>query len=167
MKKTLIDSDKFILTFDLDFNDTCKNCTTSTKEFINKLVAEMNISETDEEYYLIIEDIIFASVFTSLTFLEKNIVKKQSVCIDEEMFKEFKAFYKQLAVAETKVDISSEYKNLVLSILSSIVRKIHETINYLFEGQIKKILDLSYVNSKIETEYSTAHLYLALQIKME
>lgn len=167
MKKTLIESDKFILTFDLDFNDKCKNCTTSTKEFINRLVKDLNIDENDEEYLLIVEDIIFASVFTALTFLEKVIVKDQQIGVDEEQFKEFKAFYKQLSVAETKVDISSDYKYIVLSILSSIIRKIKETLDYILEGQNKKILDLSYVNSKIETDFSTAHLYLAIQIKLD
>lgn len=167
MKKSLIDSDKFILTFDLDFNDKCKNCTTSTKEFINRLIKELNIEDNDEEYLLIVEDVIFASVFTALTFLEKIIVKKQQIGVDEDQFKEFKAFYKQLSTAETKLDISSDFKYNVLSILSSIIRKINETIDCILEGQNKKILDLSYVNSKIETDFSTAHLYLAIQIKLD
>lgn len=167
MKKNLIETDKFILTFDLDFNDKSKNCLTTTKEFINRLLNEMDIKGDDEEYENIVEDIIFAAVFTTLVFLEKIIVKKQNINIDEEVFKEFRAFYKQLATSETKIEISTDYKYSILSIISSILRKIQETIDCILEGQNKKILDLSYVNSKIETEFDTAHLYLALQIKVE
>lgn len=167
MKPNLIDTNNFIIVLDLYFSENSINCITSPSQFIDRLLDQVKISKDDEEIESIVGDIVFSSTFTILSSLEKCLIKRTTLLMDEEIYKEFKAFYKQLSIAETKIDFGSEEMFSVLSIMSAVSKKICDVLDCVMEGQNKKIYEIVYINSKIDIKNLNAQLYLVFQIKLE
>lgn len=162
---TMIDNPIFVLAFEIDLNDTNINCINGADVFIERIFKESKIDWDDEEKDVIIGDIILAVVFSVLSFLEKKLIKDEDSLIDEDLYDSFKGFYKLTAVAETKVNFNSDQMTHTLAILSSVCNHVKTMLQLAIENSGKIILNINYVNSKVEIENDKIILNLVLQIK--
>lgn len=167
MISNCIENPTYLLAFDLDLSERNHNSSTTPKEFIERFLTSVPFCKEEDEHDIIMADVVLTALFTIMAFIEKKMVKGEMVYIDEDLYKEFKAFYKILATAETKISFTSDYLPQILSILSSVSCKIEKMLELSIHGTTKKILDVMYVNSKTEVKADKVHLYLVLQIKTQ